>query len=250
MILCEFGPEGRPALFRNPRALVLAHAPHEVAPALERLDAARRAGRWIAGWIAYEAGYALEDRLRPLMPPGPGPLLAFGLFDAPDEADFHMPPDEEVRLSPFEPRVSRGAYDAAFARVQSYIRAGDCYQVNLTFPLESRLERGSRWGLYRALRRLQPVGFAAYADLGGPVVVSRSPELFLRLDAGGRIETLPMVNDDGGALAGESRQSFHSGAPRRLPCRSLMSRPCSPRAILTSPMSRCDVWLGATMKFV
>ena len=190
VISCEFGPGGRPVLFRNPSALVLAHAPHEVLPALERLERARRSGGWIAGWLSYEAGHALEDRLRPLMHETPGPLLAFGVFDAP-EADGEAL-EEEVRLWPFRPLVSQAEYETAFAHVQAYIRAGDCYQVNLTFPLESRLQRGSARGLYHALRGLQPVGFGACADLGGPVVVSRSPELFLRLDPSGRIETRPM----------------------------------------------------------
>jgi para-aminobenzoate synthetase component I len=37
------------------------------------------------------------------------------------------------------------------------------------------------------------VGHGAYADLGqGPVVVSRSPELFFQVDAGGQISTRPM----------------------------------------------------------
>ncbi|WP_371823245.1 aminodeoxychorismate synthase component I [Paracoccus sp. Z118] len=192
MIFCEFGPEGGPVLFRNRRERVTACAPHEVVPALERLEAARRAGKWIAGWIAYEAGYALEDRLLPLIPAGTGPLLAFGVFDAPDAPDGFAPPEEEIRLSPLRPLISRGDYGAAFACTQAYIGAGDCYQVNLTFPLESRLERGSPAGLYHALRRLQPVGFGGFADLGGPVVVSRSPELFVRLDAKGMIETRPM----------------------------------------------------------
>lgn len=192
MIFCEFGPDGGPVLFQGPRALVTAHAAHEVAPALERLDEARRAGSWIAGWIGYEAGHALEERLLPQMRAGSGPLLAFGVFDGLEAADPAAWAGEDVRLSTFRPLISRGDYEAAFARAQAYIRAGDCYQVNLTFPLESRLERGTPAGLYRALRMLQPVGFGALADLGGPVVVSLSPELFLRLDAEGQIETRPM----------------------------------------------------------
>ena len=127
-------------------ALTAAQA--RVGTALERLEQARRAGKWIAGWLSYEAGHALEDRLRPLMHEPPGPLLAFGVFDAPTED--HAVPEEEVRLSPFRPLVSREAYEAAFARVQAYIRAGDCYQVNLTFPLRARLD-GSPLDLWRLL---------------------------------------------------------------------------------------------------
>jgi para-aminobenzoate synthetase component 1 len=76
--------------------------------------------------------------------------------------------------------------------VFDYIAAGDCYQVNLTFPMAARLVSGTPLGLYGAFRRTGAVGHGAYVDLGvGPVVVSRSPELFFRV-AGGRIETRPM----------------------------------------------------------
>lgn len=192
MIVCDFGPGGRTVLFGNPQALVAVDRPADVLPALARLEEARRRGSWIAGWIAYEAGYALEERLLPLIPPGGGPLLVFGIYDAPQPAEL-APSGEAVRLAPLSPSITREDYRAAFARVQGYIRAGDCYQVNLTFPMESRLERGSPRALYHALAARQPVGFGAYADLGhGPVVVSRSPELFVRLDAEGRIEARPM----------------------------------------------------------
>ena len=74
-----------------------------------------------------------------------------------------------------------------------YIAAGDCYQINLTFPLRTRLLQGSALGLYGALRARQAVGHGAFVDLGqGPVLVSRSPELFLRTSAAGRIEARPM----------------------------------------------------------
>ena len=82
---------------------------------------------------------------------------------------------------------------AAFARVAEYIAAGDCYQINLTFPMQTRLLQGSALGLYGALRARQAVGRGAYVDLGaGPVLVSRSPELFINVTAAGRIEARPM----------------------------------------------------------
>jgi para-aminobenzoate synthetase component I len=53
--------------------------------------------------------------------------------------------------------------------------------------------QGTPLGLYGAFRRTGPVGHGAYVNLGiGPVVVSRSPELFFRVDACGRITTRPM----------------------------------------------------------
>lgn len=192
MILCEFGPGWRAVLFRDAQQVVVAHRLDEVLPALARAETARQVGKWVAGWIAYEAGYAFEERLHPLAPDSPGPLLALGIHDAPCPAGDFSLPDEDVQLTPFRPLVSREDYGAAFRRVQDRIGAGDCYQINLTFPLESRLRRGSAAGLYAALRARQPVGFGAFADLGGPVVLSRSPELFFRLDAAGAIEARPM----------------------------------------------------------
>ena len=188
MILLEDGPGGQPARFDGARAVVQAARLDEVAPALARLDEARARGLWVAGWIGYEAGFAFEPRLAALAPEE-GLLLQFGLYGGPQE----MPALDRrpVRLSPLRPVMEREAYDAAFARVQDYIAAGDCYQVNLTFPLETRLLEGDALALYAALSR-QRVGHGGFIDLGGPVLVSRSPELFLKLDAEGRIETRPM----------------------------------------------------------
>lgn len=196
MILCERGPEGGPALFRDPRAVVTAWTAAEVAPALARLDAARAGGRWVAGHVAYEAGLALEPRLAPLVPgPGEEPLLAFGIFDAPaDPAPLLARAGADAAgasLRPLVPLVPRADYGAAFRRVQRYIAAGDCYQINLTLPLETRLA-GTPLGLFGALRAAQPVGWGAFSDLGaGPVVVSRSPEQFFTVQ-GGTIASRPM----------------------------------------------------------
>ena len=187
LILLEHGPGG-PALFDAALEVVSALTLAEVVPALQRLDAARAAGFWVAGWLGYEAGLAFEPRLHGLVR-GDGPLLQFGVYRGPQA--FAVV-GGTARLKVLTPLVSQPEYFAAFDRVQAYIAAGDCYQVNLTFPLETELVQGSALDLYAALRARGAVGYGAYVDLGGPVLVSRSPELFLRLDAGGRIECRPM----------------------------------------------------------
>ena len=198
VILVEHGPDGKPALFAGMRRLIVAWTAREVAGALAAVDAARAAGAWVAGYAAYELGYALEPRLRALMPRRrPGPLLAFGVFDGPVAADAVLAQAAEegrgTQMAAPRPMISRRAYDGAMGRVLDWIGAGDCYQVNLTFSMRSTLLAGTPLGLYGAMRRTGPVGHGAYADLGvGPVVVSRSPELFFAVDAGGRIVTRPM----------------------------------------------------------
>jgi para-aminobenzoate synthetase component 1 len=107
---------------------------------------------------------------------------------------MRRPPRNRPACRPFcpAPRAARGDYAQAFDKLMAYIAAGDCYQVNLTFPLAAQLTSGSGPGLYAALRARQQVGFGAYLDLGaGPVVLSCSPELFFTLQDG-VVESRPM----------------------------------------------------------
>lgn len=196
MILIEHGPQGRPALFDAPRQRLRADTLDEVIPVLRQAEAARRAGHWVAGYLAYEAGYAFEPRLAPLWTPQAGPLVHLEVFDAPQVPDQVLArataeaPD--ACLAPLTPMIARAAYDAAFARLQDYIRAGDCYQINLTFPVDTALTSGTALGLYGALRARQPVGYGAFLDLGdGTAIVSRSPELFFQVQDG-ILESRPM----------------------------------------------------------
>jgi para-aminobenzoate synthetase component 1 len=197
VILIEHGPGGEPALFDRPREVILAEHPGEVARALARAEAARAAGAWVAGYVAYEAGYALEPKLARLMPRRrPGPLLALGVYSGPGMAGpvLAQAAEEGRRtwMTAPVPVIGRRAYGTAARRIFDYIAAGDCYQVNLTFPMTARLEAGTPLGLYGAFRRTGAVGHGAYVDLGvGPVVVSRSPELFFRVE-GSKVVTRPM----------------------------------------------------------
>ncbi len=86
--------------------------------------------------------------------------------------------------------LGRKPYAAAFRAVQEHIRAGDCYQVNLTQRFDARAE-GDAWHAYVRLRELNPAPFAAYLDLPDGKIVSSSPERFLRL-RDGHVETKPI----------------------------------------------------------
>lgn len=197
LIFFENGPEGAAALFADPVEVLVVDEPSGVGPALARLDGLRARGLWVAGAIGYEAGLVFEPRLAPLMPAlRDEPLMVFGAFRAPRDPGGFLAGAAAgaaaVRLDPLVPRIDRAGYDAAFARLKEHLAAGDCYQVNLTFPLDSRLRAGTAPGLYGALRARQPVGQGAFLDLGGVVAISASPELFFDCDAGGRISTRPM----------------------------------------------------------
>ena len=64
--------------------------------------AARAAGKWLAGMLSYELGYAFSAKLAPLMPEAREvPLLLFGVYDAPKAPQ----PDAPPRHTTVEPTV-------------------------------------------------------------------------------------------------------------------------------------------------
>lgn len=178
-------------LYEDPAEVFIARRPGEVAATLQAADAARaERGGWLAGFIAYEAGLALEPRLMPLAEArsgSAGPLVWLGLF----ARETVIPASEvdgwlaarasgEVALGPLDPQISPGAYTAAFARLQEAIRAGEIYQANLTFPLAGSY-RGDPQGLYAALRPAAQAGYGGMVFDGAHWLLSLSPELFISL---------------------------------------------------------------------
>tara|TARA_R110002124_G_scaffold53185_4_gene152565 strand:- start:439 stop:1593 length:1155 start_codon:yes stop_codon:yes gene_type:complete len=198
-ILLEDGPDGQAQVFANPERLICAWDADGVADAFAQMEAARAGGKWLAGFASYELGYALEPKLAASMPDGRrSPLICFGVFDGPDASAkrdlMHRASNEQDGADLDAPVAvwSEADYARAFEVVNGYINAGDFYQTNLTFPMLSRFE-GSALGLYARLRAAQPVNYGGVVNLGaGPVLVSRSPELFFKVDNDGVISTRPM----------------------------------------------------------
>lgn len=198
-ILFEFGPEGRAQVFAAPDKLITAWAADEVPAAFAAMQAAQDAGKWLAGFASYELGYALEPKLAGRMPAvRRSPLVCFGVFDGPDAAATDAvlakvaADQDRARLSAPTPVWDEATYTKAFDQVAGYIASGDFYQTNLTFLMRADWS-GTPEGLFGALSRVQAVNYGGIVNLGqGPVLVSRSPELFYRVDADGVISTRPM----------------------------------------------------------
>ncbi len=86
---------------------------------------------------------------------------------------------------------THGGYLDAVARVREYIFAGDIFQSNLSQRFEAPLGEPP-WALYCRLRTRNAAPFAAYLDFPDAVVLSASPERFLRVNIGGHVETRPI----------------------------------------------------------
>jgi para-aminobenzoate synthetase component 1 len=193
-ILFRDDPAGREVLFEQPSEIIAAADPANFEPALERAQAAHESGKWLAGYFSYEAGYLLEPKLVPLLPGGRrAPLVRLGVFDGPSERALPTPDRLATNGPIFDARAawSFADYERRFARLHRHIREGDCYQGNLTFPVNAHWS-GDPLAAFDALTGRQPVKYGALACLGEPIVLSRSPELFFEIDADGWIETHPM----------------------------------------------------------
>jgi para-aminobenzoate synthetase component 1 len=181
---------GRTLLFERPVEILSASTPREAFKVLDRMESLRRSGLELAGYLAYELGYLFEPRLAPLLPDNRQvPLIRFGAFEAARAGDVPAG-DERAVVNRLDPAWSLQTYATRFERVRDYIAAGDVYQINLTFPLNGMLD-GDPLGLYRVLRKRQPVAHGGVVALGPEIILSLSPELFFELE-GGVVRSRPM----------------------------------------------------------
>jgi para-aminobenzoate synthetase/4-amino-4-deoxychorismate lyase len=200
VLLDNSSGRGAPSLlFSEPVGIISASTPEEVPAALARLEAGTASGLHAAGFFAYELGYVLEPKIGGLLPEGRKvPLLWFGLYRAPREmgereVDHWLSTHTRsgsYQFTSVTTAWNQAEYETRFSAVQDKIRAGDIYQLNLTFKARFRLE-GSPLTFYRDLRQRQRVAYAGIVDTGEVTVLSASPELFIEKN-GRVVSTRPM----------------------------------------------------------
>ena len=175
-------------------------------------------GAGLVGYLAYDYGRQLESLPCLARHDIALPDLSFGLYDwslvsdhqlqrcwlvchpqvpsARQQAllrqlDSHAAPRQAFSLcEPFAAEQGKAQYAEAFARVQDYIQAGDCYQINLAQRFSSHYQ-GDPLSAYCALRERSPTPFSAYLEMAGGTLLSLSPERFIEVQ-NGRVETRPI----------------------------------------------------------
>ena len=191
VFLDDARPGGLQRLYRAPETIVTAYMPDEVGPALRSLRAGIAAGLHAAGYLAYEAGHALDPRLAPLARSDGQPLVWFGLFAreemiAPDALPALLGDPDGAWIGAARLGVDRARYDAMLGKVQALIAAGDIYQANLSFRSELTV-LGAPASLYARLRGGSQAGWGGIVHDGTRWLLSFSPELFFRTDGTGVI---------------------------------------------------------------
>jgi anthranilate/para-aminobenzoate synthase component I len=141
-------------------------------------------------WCRYAAAVEIDEAAGTVRVIGDDPprvrALAAELKRAGD-----LPKAGGARLVAVELDEPASAHLARIRRAQELIAAGDLYQVNLARRLRFQAH-GPAFELYRRLARRVRPAFGACFQFGELAICAGSPELFLRLDARGVIQTAPI----------------------------------------------------------
>ncbi len=196
-------------VFTSPMRVLEARTTDDIADLFPQIEDAVQRGYFAAGFFAYECGAFFEPSAA-LRPGRDNELLAwFGIYERSYRFDHTTgrfldgePTDlraglELSAVSP--PLVSLALNEQQFAarieQIHEWIRAGDVYQLNFTFPVHIKTELRPAV-LYQRLRAAQPVDYGAFLHCQeGRHILSLSPELFFRVQREGskrRITTQPM----------------------------------------------------------
>ncbi|MFT4172098.1 MAG: aminodeoxychorismate synthase component I [Rhodocyclaceae bacterium] len=176
--------------------------PDDAVTTLDRIEAWRAQGRHVAFAGQFELGYALEPRLHHLLSDGTLLFEAWAFDTRTTLADDALeawwaeqlaslsPQAREAGILSLTPAMDGAAHGRRVERILDYIRTGDCYQVNLTFPWHGEVF-GSPIALFHVLRARQPVSYGVLIRDDDRWVLSRSPELFVA-QHGERVVCKPM----------------------------------------------------------
>lgn len=192
-------------LFLDPIRILTTRQYDELPNLLQEIEALSKQ-YWIAGYLAYEAGYSLEEKLKSGEEISSSPLAWFGVFEAPHIYDhqkclwqkrFPKPrtwQKDKKEQSPQKITLTSAIdfteYSRAIKNIKDWIAKGHTYQVNYTFDvlLKSDLDAPD---LYMLLRQKQQTPFCAYIQTGAEIILSFSPELFFSR-SGNTISVKPM----------------------------------------------------------
>lgn len=185
-----------PLVATEARVVYRAHAPFDATDFYAFLDrevARRRSARsgastGLAVALAYDALGPLPSRRDP---DGHPKVLAIAV-----DASCPYRPRGTVRAparaeGAARTSLSRPAYGRAFAAVVEHIHAGDIYQGNLCRQLRVPVA-GDPFAAWERLVHAAPAPHASFLATEDGAIASASPERFVSVDPGGRIETRPI----------------------------------------------------------
>ncbi|MEO5339184.1 MAG: bifunctional chorismate-binding protein/class IV aminotransferase [Magnetococcus sp. MYC-9] len=184
-LLFDFAELGAPLYLHHPLQIYTTHHPSEVAELLRQAEQESLAGRWVAGFLTYEAAAAFQW---PVQLPDRLPLLWLAVFPQAETVTFPLlsPPPP----STLQPEITWSRYQQAITTILTHIIAGDSYQVNYTLSstLSGAVDPAQ---LFLSVQTAHRHPYAAWLQCEAVTVASFSPELFVQRQ-GDRLLTAPI----------------------------------------------------------
>lgn len=179
---------GKSILFKKSVETITAKNKNEFFANLKSINSILEKGLTGYGFINYEAGYLLEEKLSHLFKETDQPILTFHFYEKEqiqyfenDEINYSDVKDiltnENYSVSNFHLNTPEEIYKKNIEKIRNYIKEGDTYQINYTVKGKFDFS-GSVKSLFMNLIFNQSAEYSALINNGGDFIISISPELF------------------------------------------------------------------------
>lgn len=206
MSLLRFDFEGNVKVFENPLEELIAKNLSEVIPVMKKAEEAQKAGKYVAGFISYEAAPAFRSDLLTKTPDLKMPLIWFGVYDTFTDAAVGVKENSPIV---FNMETNYLDYTKKIAAIKSEIASGNTYQLNYTIRLQGDLpDDFSAQATYQALQQAGKANYTALLSTTDFQIISTSPELFFKWE-GNLLTTRPMKGTVRRGVTKEADQAAH-----------------------------------------
>ena len=173
-------------LYCQPEEVIEVATIDALAKALDTIEAWATAGFTCLGYVQYGEVVSGTQVVIPSLKTQP--VATFGVFS--EGTEYGLDSSQEYGFLGEGCHISFQDYAIQFAQVKSALAAGEAYQINLTYELS-----GNFWGepqtIFGKLFEVQPTQHAMYLEHNDLIVISMSPETYLRR-RGDELQMKPM----------------------------------------------------------
>jgi para-aminobenzoate synthetase/4-amino-4-deoxychorismate lyase len=161
--------------FAKPVKTLISSDLNSIISILEQVEELAAQGFWCLGYISYEASPAFDSNLK-IRTASTEPLIAFHVFDSVEKRP-RDPSKNNFFLSNWQSELNLEQYQLKAAQLKTEIQAGNTYQTNFTFRIDTAFE-GDPLDCFFAFVAKQEAAYSTFLLFDHIAICSASPELF------------------------------------------------------------------------
>src|SRR5690625_2996058 len=150
-----------PIQFTDPEEIITAYHLEEIDHCMQKIDQATNNGKYVAGYVSYEATYALQGNIAKQIT-NTMPLLWFGVFTN-YSTDIELDRGN-FTISNWNMYETKNKYMENFQQIMSNIQKGTFEQINYTIPFHATFT-GNPYTYYMQLKQAQQANFTAFLQI-------------------------------------------------------------------------------------